>query len=139
MGQAENSIVSNVCHKKNEICVNFSEFMNFIFSICIQLVYASVQVQIIQYLVHKPFRSIKYLRVNAIISWVQDGSRFGNFSSLSRRYDTTCSGYVLSLQLQFSCTELVILLSYCGLVDAKITASEKDLPVLLTLVWLLLT
>ena len=29
----------------------------------------------------------------------------------------------------FSCTELVILLSYCGLVDAKIRDSDKDLPV----------
>ena len=35
-----------------------------------------------------------------------------------------CIQHVLSLQ--FSCTEL---LSYCGLVDARISASEKDLPV----------
>ena len=43
----------------------------------------------------------------------------------------TCSQHVLSLE--FSCTELVIqktiLSSYCGLVDARISASEKDLPV----------
>ena len=35
--------------------------------------------------------------------------------------------------LEFSCIELVIqmnnLLLYCGLVDAKIRASDKDLPV----------
>ena len=41
-------------------------------------------------------------------------------------------GHVLSLQ--FSSTELVHnsmnnLLSYCGLVDARISVSEKDLPV----------
>ena len=44
---------------------------------------------------------------------------------------TTCSPHVLSLE--FSCIELVNsmnnLLSYCGLVDAKIKASDKDLPV----------
>ena len=40
---------------------------------------------------------------------------------------TTCSDSVLSLE--FSCTELGNLLSYCGLVDARISASEKDLPV----------
>ena len=36
------------------------------------------------------------------------------------------------LSLQFSCTELNLinnLLSYCGLVDARISTSEKDLPV----------
>ena len=38
------------------------------------------------------------------------------------------------LSLEFSCFELVHnsmnnLLSYCGLVDAKIRASDKDLPV----------
>ena len=38
------------------------------------------------------------------------------------------------LSLEFSCIELVInsmnnLLSYCGLVDAKLRASDKDLPV----------
>jgi hypothetical protein len=37
------------------------------------------------------------------------------------------------LSLEFSCIELVNsmdnLLSYCGLVDAKIRASDKDLPV----------
>ena len=43
-----------------------------------------------------------------------------------------CIQNVLSLQL--SCTELVDnsmnnLLSYCGLVDARISASDKDLPV----------
>ena len=44
-----------------------------------------------------------------------------------------CTQHVLSLE--FSCTELVSgnsmnnLLSYCGLVDARISASEKDLPV----------
>ena len=39
------------------------------------------------------------------------------------------------LSLEFSCIELVIqwtnLSSYCGLVDAKIRASDKDLPVLM--------
>ena len=44
---------------------------------------------------------------------------------------TTCSPDVLSLE--FSCTEtcnsMNNLLSYCGLVDARISASEKDLPV----------
>ena len=44
-----------------------------------------------------------------------------------------CSEHVLSLQ--FSWTELLIqwtiFLSYCGLVDARISVSEKDLPVLL--------
>ena len=44
---------------------------------------------------------------------------------------SSCSPHVLSLE--FSCTELVIpmdnLLSYCGLVDALISTSEKDLPV----------
>ena len=41
------------------------------------------------------------------------------------------------LSLEFSCIELVIqcnsmnnLSSYCGLVDAKIRASDKDLPVI---------
>ena len=46
---------------------------------------------------------------------------------------TKCSPYVLSLE--FSCTELNSmnnLLSYFGLVDARISASEKDLPVLKT-------
>ena len=34
------------------------------------------------------------------------------------------------LSLEFSCIELVInLSSYCGLVDAKIRAFDKDLPV----------
>ena len=37
------------------------------------------------------------------------------------------------LSMEFSCIELVIqmnnLLPYCGLVDAKIRASDKDLPV----------
>ena len=33
------------------------------------------------------------------------------------------------LSLEFSCIELVCLSSYCGLVDAKIRASDKDLPV----------
>ena len=43
---------------------------------------------------------------------------------------TTCSPHILSLG--FSCIELGSmnnLLSYCGLVDAKIRASDKDLPV----------
>ena len=44
---------------------------------------------------------------------------------------TTCHEHVLSLQ--FSCTEVVNsmknLLSYSGLVDARISAPEKDLPV----------
>ena len=46
----------------------------------------------------------------------------------------TCSDSVLSLE--FSCNELVNgqwtmdnLLSYCGLVDARLRTSEKDLPV----------
>ena len=54
---------------------------------------------------------------------------------------TKCSQHFLSLE--FSCTEFVIhisinnLLSYCGLVDTRITASEKDLPVKKTDVCLL--
>ena len=43
---------------------------------------------------------------------------------------TTCSEHVLSLQ--FSCNSMNTLLSYCGLVDTKIRASEKDLPVEMT-------
>ena len=42
-----------------------------------------------------------------------------------------CTQHFLSLE--FSCTELVIqrtiFLSYCGLVDVRISASEIDLPV----------
>ena len=39
-----------------------------------------------------------------------------------------CTQHFLSLE--FSCAELVIhLLSHCGLVDVKIRASDKDLPV----------
>ena len=33
------------------------------------------------------------------------------------------------LSLEFSCIELNVLLSYSGLVDAKIKASDIDLPV----------
>ena len=43
-----------------------------------------------------------------------------------------CSPHVLSLE--FSCTELNSmnnLSSYCGLVDAKIRASDKDLPAIM--------
>ena len=48
---------------------------------------------------------------------------------------TTCSPHVLNLQ--FSCIELVHnslnnLFSYCGLVDAKMRASDKDLSVHIT-------
>ena len=39
-----------------------------------------------------------------------------------------CTQHVISLE--FSCAELANnLLSYCGLVDAKIRPSDKDLPV----------
>ena len=52
--------------------------------------------------------------------------------SKQKQKNNLCVQNVLSLQ--FSCTELVYnsvnnLLSYCGLVDAKIRASDKDLPV----------
>jgi hypothetical protein len=33
------------------------------------------------------------------------------------------------LSLEFSCIELVVQLTYFGLVDAKIRSSDKDLPV----------
>ena len=51
---------------------------------------------------------------------------------------TTCSQHVLSLE--FSCTEFLMnnLLSYCGLVDARISASEKGLPVLTVILHLIL-
>ena len=39
---------------------------------------------------------------------------------------TTCSAGILSLQFSWTVNNL---LSYCGLVDAKIWASDKDLPV----------
>ena len=39
---------------------------------------------------------------------------------------TTCSAGILSLQFSWTMNNL---LSYCGLVDAKISASEKDLSV----------
>ena len=51
---------------------------------------------------------------------------------------TTCSTHVLPMfspcsDLEFSCTEMVNsmdnLLSYCGLVNSRISTSEKDLPV----------
>ena len=46
-----------------------------------------------------------------------------------------CTQHVLSLE--FSCTELGStihnLLSYCGLVDTRISASDKDLPVYMNL------
>jgi hypothetical protein len=38
------------------------------------------------------------------------------------------------LSLQFSCIELVMQWTICGLVDAKIRASDKDLPVTLNLI-----
>ena len=41
---------------------------------------------------------------------------------------TTCSQHVLSFWNRYSMNNL---LSYCGLVDARISASEKDLPVLI--------
>ena len=40
---------------------------------------------------------------------------------------TTCSAGILSLQFTWTMNNLS---SYCGLVDAKIRASDKDLPVL---------
>ena len=48
---------------------------------------------------------------------------------------TTCSSFSKGLSLEFSCIELVIQRTicrhtYCGLVDAKIRASDKDLPVM---------
>ena len=39
---------------------------------------------------------------------------------------TTCSAGILSLQFSLTMKNLS---SYCGLVDAKIRASDKDLPV----------
>ena len=54
-----------------------------------------------------------------------------NCSEYQNKNKKQCSLHVLSLE--FSCTELVNstdnLLSYCGLVYARISASEKDLPV----------
>ena len=38
-----------------------------------------------------------------------------------------CAQHVLSLE--FSCNSMNNLLSYCGLVDARISAPDKDLPV----------
>ena len=43
---------------------------------------------------------------------------------------TTCSPHVLSLEFS-SCKSVNNLSSYCGLVDAKIRASDKDLPALI--------
>ena len=40
---------------------------------------------------------------------------------------TTCSVGILSLQFSWTMNNLS---SYCGLVDAKIRATDKDLPVL---------
>jgi len=40
---------------------------------------------------------------------------------------TTCSAGILSLQFSLTMNNLT---SYCGLVDAKIRASDKDLPVM---------
>ena len=40
---------------------------------------------------------------------------------------TTCSE--LAIFMYWTCNSLNNLLSYCGLVDARISASEKDLPV----------
>ena len=45
----------------------------------------------------------------------------------------TCSWHILSLEfscMYWSCNSMNNLLSYCGLVDARISATEKDLPVL---------
>ena len=42
---------------------------------------------------------------------------------------TTCSE--LGIFMYWTCNSMNNLLSYCGLVDAKIRASDKDLPVLL--------
>ena len=46
--------------------------------------------------------------------------------------DRTCSAHVLSMfcACSFHGNSMNNLLSYCGLVDARISASEKDLPVL---------
>ena len=50
-------------------------------------------------------------------------------------YTSTSNPYC-SLNYEFStwklqaCNSMKILLSYCGLVDARISASEKDLPVI---------
>ena len=41
----------------------------------------------------------------------------------------TCSVYVL--RLYFHGNSMNNLLSYCGLIDAKIRASDKDLPVMI--------
>ena len=40
---------------------------------------------------------------------------------------TTCSE--LGIFMYLTCNSMNNLLSYCGLVDARISASEKDLPV----------
>ena len=43
--------------------------------------------------------------------------------------NNTCTQHVLNLY--FSCDSMNNLLSYCGLTDSRMRASEKDLPVLL--------
>ena len=52
------------------------------------------------------------------------------YINCSEKINNLCTQHVLTLQ--FSCTRnsLNNLSSYCGLVDAKIRASDKDLPVL---------
>ena len=68
---------------------------------------------------------VQYMNIESseLVEWI-------NCSECQSK-NNLCTQHVLSLQ--FSCTELVIqwktFLSYCGLVDARISASEKDLPV----------
>ena len=50
---------------------------------------------------------------------------------------TTCSPprFELGIFMYWTCNSMNNLWSYCGLVDAKIRASDKDLPVAYTLYW----
>ena len=57
-------------------------------------------------------------------------SYFGKIHTLNPQYDDRL---FIELQVQFmywTRNSMNNLLSYCGLVDARISASEKDLPVL---------
>ena len=55
-----------------------------------------------------------------------------NCPECQNKTKTTCSAGILSLQFSWTMNNL---LSYCGLVDAKIRASDKDLPVFLLRTW----
>ena len=75
------------------------------------------------------------LHKNSKLRTCQEHVVYINFSECQNKNQfvyTTCSRHVLSLE--FSCmywtrNSMNNLLSYCGSVDARIRASEKDLPV----------